>query len=443
MTQPQRFNISLFLLLLVMAALSYELIQRLQAQQSMTQDRAEIQHVKYGMLNANNWVSQVSVILLKKINELEITGENRAAFKRSLERILDTLIVEADRQMRRRNRSGNWLQRQVGKVKQRIADGFVDIEAVRASVPQYAEEILRELDKPQSRAELNEFLSGMVEGLKLQTYAQMDLRHIEVIHAHYGCHDRISCEAVIDERLRAAQPGIHRLTAIVLALAGLLFYACMATRRERDKARLAILAISAALLMLCGILTPMIVAEARITELRFVLMGEPLVFRDEVFYFQSKSVLDVVGLLLDTGVIETMLVALLVVMFCLVFPLAKLFASFVYLYDWRGLRTHWATRFFALKSAKWSMADVLVVAMFMAYVGFDGLVSSQLEDMTLGAQAAGGEILTTNGTSLQIGFYLFFAFCMVNLLSSVLLEGAIEESRARQDGDERDAPVQR
>ena len=34
-------------------------------------------------------------------------------------------------------------------------------------------------------------------------------------------------------------------------------------------------------------------------------------------------------------------------------------------------------RFFVLKSGKWSMADVMVVAIFMAYIGFNGIITSQ------------------------------------------------------------------
>jgi hypothetical protein len=41
----------------------------------------------------------------------------------------------------------------------------------------------------------------------------------------------------------------------------------------------------------CGVLTPMLEVEARISQLRFMLMGYPVEFSNEVFYFQSKSIL--------------------------------------------------------------------------------------------------------------------------------------------------------
>ena len=55
-------------------------------------------------------------------------------------------------------------------------------------------------------------------------------------------------------------------------------------------------------------------------------------------------------------------------------------------------------KFFVLKSGKWSMADVMVVAIFMTYIGFNGIITSQL--VQLSSSAPKLEILTTNGTSL-------------------------------------------
>ena len=72
------------------------------------------------------------------------------------------------------------------------------------------------------------------------------------------------------------------------------------------------------------------------------------------------------------------------------------------------------------------MADVFVVAMFMAYIGFNGLITSQLSEF---AEASKGnvDILTTNGTSLQIGFFMFLAFCIASLATSTLIESAIRQ----------------
>jgi hypothetical protein len=62
------------------------------------------------------------------------------------------------------------------------------------------------------------------------------------------------------------------------------------------------------------------------------------------------------------------------------------------------------------------MADVMVVAIFMAYIGFNGIITSQFGQLS----SAGQElvILTTNGTSLQPGYYLFLTYTLLALFLS-------------------------
>jgi hypothetical protein len=189
---------------------------------------------------------------------------------------------------------------------------------------------------------------------------------------------------------------------------------------------MAVLTFAAVVLLAGGLLTPMIEIDARIAELSFQLLGEPVVFRDQVLYFQSKSIFDVVAILARSRAADMVLVAFLVVLFSVWFPLLKVAAGFVYLADWRGLRRSGLVRFFALKSGKWSMADVLVIAIFMAYVGFSGLVASQLQGIA--GVGAAVDILTTNGTALQPGFYLFLGFVLASLVLSHLLANSVEET---------------
>jgi hypothetical protein len=124
------------------------------------------------------------------------------------------------------------------------------------------------------------------------------------------------------------------------------------------------------------------------------------------------------------------IVGLMVLAFSVVFPIAKLAASAIYCYRVRGLEENSIVQFFALKSGKWSMADVLVVALFMAYIGFDGVISTQLSHLR--EAAAGIDVLTTNHTTLRAGFYLFLSFCLAGLLLSMAMERAGRRRTTRQ-----------
>ncbi len=117
--------------------------------------------------------------------------------------------------------------------------------------------------------------------------------------------------------------------------------------------------------------------------------------------------------------IQMKFVGVLLVTFSIVFPLLKIVSSLGYYYNYRNARANPVVRFFVLKSGKWSMADVMVVAIFMAYIGFNGIISSQFGQLRSAAQEV--ELLTTNGTSLQPGYYLFLTYTLLALFLSGFL----------------------
>ncbi|TFH27388.1 MAG: paraquat-inducible protein A, partial [Bacteroidia bacterium] len=153
--------------------------------------------------------------------------------------------------------------------------------------------------------------------------------------------------------------------------------------------------------------------------LLFQLMGEEVKFFDNIIFFQSKSITDVVRILIEEGSLPMIFVGCLVFLFSIIFPTLKLSSSLLYAYDVGSLRENKLIRFFVIKSGKWSMADVMVVAIFMAYIGFDAIIGTQLEGLTESAKPV--EIFTTNGTQLLGGFYLFLLFCISSLALSEIL----------------------
>ena len=65
------------------------------------------------------------------------------------------------------------------------------------------------------------------------------------------------------------------------------------------------------------------------------------------------------------------------------------------------------------------MTDVMIIAIFMAYIGFNGVISSQFGKLHSGKEEI--VLLTTNGTSLQPGFYLFMTYTLLALFLSEFL----------------------
>ncbi len=382
---------------------------------------AELNDVKYGLLDAGVWVGQVSAIVNKRLDEFELTAQNRPKLKRQLEKILDRLLIEVETHLNReRRQETSEVGRALRRLTERIREIFIPFDQLRSGIPYYADAILEELSTPEAKADIKRLVAAGIKAAADSTFTATHRRKYYEILTSNGCGTAAECQIVLGEAIDQHASRLPWLagSSILAAIAVLV----LVTARQPTLAATGLLGATAAivLLLIGGVATPMIELEARISSLELYVLGEPVTFKDQVLYFQSKSVLDVVGLLAKTGQLDTIVVAVLLAMFSVIFPCGKLIAGFVYYLGGQPRRDNKLIRFFALYSGKWSMADVMVVATFMAYIGFRGLVSSQLD--SLGGASPSLEILTTNGTKLMPGFYLFLAFCLLSLLLSTFLE---------------------
>jgi hypothetical protein len=120
-------------------------------------------------------------------------------------------------------------------------------------------------------------------------------------------------------------------------------------------------------------------------------------------YSSTRSILGTVDELARTG---NLLVAFLVVFFSLVIPVFKLLLLLATLM----LSGERAQRFLLLvnsRLSKWSMADVFVMALLVAYMA--GSASGQV-----------GELLIMEAR-LEPGFYYFLAYCLFSIVAGSLL----------------------
>ena len=375
-------------------------------------DLAEINHIRYGLLNVSEWSDQIADVMTAKINEFEITPDNRDQFQKSIENVLYELIDDVEDIMEERT-SGAFKG-----VKRWVAGFAIDVEQLRDSVPSFASTVIDELNSPETRAELKMFVLGKLDQFSQDTYNEDKMELFETLLMKYGCEDKQACQNILYDLIDEKQDAINYRIMMILFMVLLIFLFNLLAR-GMDRLQAPMLILSSFCLLLGGITMPMIVLEARIDLLLFKLLGQDVMFRDQIIFFQSKSITNVVRILMDDGSLQMILVAVLIFSFSIIFPSLKLISSYIYsinLFNWKDTPL---IRFFVIKSGKWSMADVMVVAFFMAYIGFNGVVSSQLD--SIGRNAQSFEIFTTNGTQLLGGFYLFLAFCISSLILSEIL----------------------
>ncbi len=180
-----------------------------------------------------------------------------------------------------------------------------------------------------------------------------------------------------------------------------------------------------------GVFSPMLEVEVRITRLGATLLGAPIEFREQSLYFRSKTVLEVFQTLIEMGRPEMSLVAVLVLLFAVVFPALKMLALSASLFRPAMLRTSRLVKFLAFESSKWSMADVMALAIFMSFVAFNGLIESGME----GLRGAVGQLaIPTNSSKILPGYYLFVGFCLASIFLSKKLERGIASRAASGSG---------
>lgn len=174
------------------------------------------------------------------------------------------------------------------------------------------------------------------------------------------------------------------------------------------------------MLLFIGLTAAMIEVDARINAFDFIILGEHVVFENQVLFFQSKSILDVVSVLLKQPAADSVLVGVLILVFSILFPVMKLSATGIHLLSKKQIAENSIIKYFAFQSGKWSMADVIVIAIFMVYIGLNGLLESQLSGLNLKSEYL--TVITTHNTALQPGFIIFISFVLYGLMLSTILK---------------------
>jgi hypothetical protein len=397
------------------AVLCQQIISNSLSNQQNKSDYAELNSVKYGLLSIDEWKRQVTEILADEIDKLYLSKANERLLRKHIEVLLNTLIDKIDKQIREANAGSA-----EGQIKQSFINTFINLDDIKKGIPEYADAIVKELKKAKTKRQIKAMLNRELEKYSDQTFDTQGTPQLSLILFKTDSSDIEAARAKLNEQISVKHALIIKEAGLLIMLAVVLFAMSGFSRSPLTPPRYIFLILTLATLLIAGVTTPTIDMEATISQMNFMLIGHPVHFENQVLYFQSKSILDVFWIMITHKYIQMKLVGILLVTFSIVFPLLKIVSSLGYYFDYLKLRENPVIKFFVLKSGKWSMADVMVVAIFMAYIGFNGIISSQLGHLRSVADQE-VVILTTNATALQPGFYLFLTYTLLALFLSEFL----------------------
>ena len=310
---------------------------------------------------------------------------------------------------------------------------LVDFDALETAVPAIAEAFVADLEQGELADNFETTLNAYFSKLS-QEISSDSLRDQEAVLSQLGCAAVDLClttlETTQEEHQRRAEQW---LLWLALALAALLVLGQFGHRLvpAASSARTSLLSLSniaILALLVPGIFVPMMTLKAFIEPFSMTVGGAVLEFDQQLLMYQNKSIADLVTLLLETGQHSLWFLAAVMTLFCVLIPVSKCLAALFLLLAPDNSPTNPVLRWLAIDSGKWSMADVFVVALIMAFIGMDQLIASHTSAMNALFSDA-QFVQAASASELAAGFYFFLGFVALSFWTagqcrSVLAERA-------------------
>ncbi len=412
--------LGLTILLCAEGYLGHQLYQLSDQQEKIKEDYSNINNISSGLFSVEQWRDKVSAIVSNQVRDFTLTPKQKKELQNEVEQIILALINKAETLINKPKKTID------GKIKKFVIKTFVNTDGIKEKAPSFAKQIIDKVYTPTNKKQLSKMVMSKFDDLERAEYLDSTVAATKAATDKvYKKYDASSVEELNNKliyllaQIRTAtyNYSFGMLGCIVIIL-GLWW---IFRKRVDLHATLFIMSLMFAFILLfIGLTASMIEVDARIKALDFVLLGEHIIFENQVLFFQSKSILDVVKVLIAQPDIDAVLVGVLILVFSILFPVMKLSATGIHLLSKKKIARNKIIRYFAFQSGKWSMADVIVIAILMVYIGLNGLLDSQLKSLNIKSDDL--NVITTNNTALQPGFIIFISFVLYGLILSTILK---------------------
>ncbi|MGJ8684588.1 MAG: paraquat-inducible protein A [Nonlabens sp.] len=409
--KKQLSSIVLLLLFISISLTSFKIHDLESSNRILKADLTELSDIKYGLFNVDKWKEKIATIIGKKIDQLELTEANREENKLKIINLLSKIIDDFEKNYKEENKKNSSFGFSLKNFGVKI---FSIFEELKKNIPEIADTILNFLEEKENRDNIKAYIISKLDNYTNETFQSIDYTIYDNILNKYSCDTGISCVLKIENKTHELKSKLSLYYYLIIFL----FCTTLITIliiRFKSNLDIILYSLIAIVFLLLGITSPMIDIDARIKFMEFNLLGENISFENQVLYYKSKSVLEMAKLLLLQEEVKIFFVGLLVLLFSVLFPVFKIISTLLVLF-FNKLKNNTIINFMAFKSGKWSMADVMVVAIFMSYIGFSGIISSQLAQLEQISSRI--SILTTNDSDIQSGFFFFTGFVILGILIS-------------------------
>jgi hypothetical protein len=421
------FNVSKLLLIFGLCVLlcaegysGYKLHQLSTQQEGLKADYSEFNNVMFGLFSVDQWRDEVAGIVKHQVRDFKMTAGQKKDLRVEVQQIILALINKAEALLDKKPKSVG------GKIKKFAVKTFVNTDKIKAQVPGFAKTIIAQVDNPANKKQLSTMAMGKFNQAQKTGYIDSAITAHQALTNKMYRKYQVSSPDEFNKKLSVSLQDIRSTTYAysfgMLACIVLVLLLWWFLRKRTDlHAILFVMSLLFAFVLLgVGLSASMVEVDARIKSLDFVLLGEHVVFKNQVLFYQSKSIMDVVKVLIKQPAIDSIAVGILILAFSVVFPVLKLSSTGIHLLSKKSLAENKVIKYFAFQSGKWSMADVIVIAILMTYIGLNGLLESQLASLNINSDQL--TIITTNNTALQPGYIIFISYVLFGLTLSTILK---------------------
>jgi hypothetical protein len=400
------------LLLLTSIFVSIKLYQIQHQKQDLKNDCIELLDIKYGLFNADSWKEILVLVISRKIESFDLDSENKEKLKKEIAFQLTQMLNELEKNYysKRSKSLGDFLQSSVVTVSGIFSE-------LRENIPAFSESIVEFMNEPANRAAVKQYILDKVDDFSKTSFAEMDYRLYNTILNKYGQNSVVYTVTNLELQIESLARSEKKFFAILVIIFLLSMMMLFTGSKNKVLEHLFLTAIAFVFLW-SGLSLPMIEIDARISHFSFTILDEQIIFDNQLLFYKSKSILEIVKLMLLQNSVDLVSIGILIFLFSVLFPVLKLLFTIEHLAPWRLIPEKMAI-IFIFYIGKWSMADVFVVAIFMAYLGFTGIISEQLHQLE--SLRGTVQIFTSNASSLQTGFWAFLVFVLFSMSISIKL----------------------
>lgn len=412
-----------FCIIALSGKFAFDLHKEYQIKTTLQYDFAEVNRVNYGLFNLQLWKDKAIEIMQTKVKEFKISPKMYTSLEKEVDKYIDEvyeqyfstekLAAQINDNLKESKVPKMFLKMFAGNIEEQI-DKF----DIKGKLPAIAKQISKEIKKnePQIQAYVQKEILNMVMA---DTESQFVERRTS-IYEKYGKPDLDQTNSEIKIRLATLERAIQtKINYVLMLLAAAVLVLLLGMRFAAANISIAGMSLASVVLLLLGITLPMIDIDARLNSFKMMLLGSNIEFGEQILYFQSKSIYDVTYTLWQGSGWDLKLVGTLIFLFSIVFPILKLILSTGYLFSAKIKGNNFA-KAVIFYLGKWSMADVFVVAIFMAYIGFYGIITSQLG--AIGQNQNGYAIETMNYSKLSPGALFFTCYCILSIITSLIID---------------------